>query len=428
MKKFLVYFLCFVAFYGAAYAQDSDGVVFQYRQKKGDSTSHVAEVMEAAYFNGFLSNKTQFINRMTTTVQDELDDGAARLQTNYMITQNTFLEGAGRTLSWGEESTVNISRTAGGQLFDSNNEELPTVRGVPSFPDYAVKPGDSWQMPGEEVHDCKELFQMTELIRVPFTATYKYSGDEEKNGKILSVIDVYYEFSQSNRRNRLYRLGTFAGIQGRAVQKIYWDKEKCDLDYYEEAFEIEMFDVYGNSYYFTGESGGNVTEYKSLNNDENLQKIKDTVAEYNLQDVSVTKGDKGLTISVENIQFEPDSDILMESEKIKLSKIGEILKTVSNDLLITGHCADRGTEPVRQKLSESRAESVASFLMDEGVRDQYHIFTQGKGAREPIATNDTEAGRAKNRRVEITIMDYSVWLELTASLPFQPNFLVFILP
>ena len=77
----------------------------------------------------------------------------------------------------------------------------------------------------------------------------------------------------------------------------------------------------------------------------------------------------------------------------------------SNDLLITGYCAARGTVKMQQQLSEERAESVASYLVDLGIRDQYHVFTQGKGAREPVASNDTEAGRIKNRRVEITIMD-----------------------
>ncbi len=124
-----------------------------------------------------------------------------------------------------------------------------------------------------------------------------------------------------------------------------------------------------------------------------------------LDNISVKKGDKGLTISLDNIQFEADSNVLMESEKLKLRKIADILKQYSNDLLITGHCAERGTAKARQKLSEQRAESVADFLKMMGVRDEYHIFTKGQGSREPVASNATEEGRAKNRRVEITIMD-----------------------
>ena len=121
--------------------------------------------------------------------------------------------------------------------------------------------------------------------------------------------------------------------------------------------------------------------------------------------LEVKQGEKGLTISLDAIQFEPDSDVLLSSEKKKLEKLGEILKEFSNDLLITGHCAARGTVKAQQELSEERAEAVAAYLVDLGIRDQYHVFTQGKGAREPVASNDTEAGRIKNRRVEITIMD-----------------------
>ena len=125
----------------------------------------------------------------------------------------------------------------------------------------------------------------------------------------------------------------------------------------------------------------------------------------NLKNVNIKEGSRGLTISIENIQFEPDSAVLLDSEKKKLDLISTLLKDFSNDILITGHCAERGSENARQKLSEERAESVADYLIQSGVRDSYHIFSQGKGSTEPIATNETEVGRQKNRRVEITVLD-----------------------
>ena len=152
-------------------------------------------------------------------------------------------------------------------------------------------------------------------------------------------------------------------------------------------------------------SYGEVTEYKSVNDKDNLKKLQKKVEKYKLDNISVKQGDKGLTISLDAIQFEPDSDVLMPSEKKKIEKLGEILKEFSNDLLITGHCAKRGTVSAQQKLSEERAEAVAAYLVELGIRDEYHVFTQGKGAEEPVASNATEAGRIKNRRVEITIMD-----------------------
>lgn len=381
-----------------------NSVLFEFRQKKGESSVHVSTIEEEAYYNGFLNNRTQIVNRTSSTVLENTTDGSARIHTEYMTTENYLMSRSGKHLSWGEEAEVNLSRTKTGRLFDIDSDSLPTVQGVPSFPEKPVKAGETWTAPGKEVHDCRELFNMDTSIEIPFTATYKYIGDEEIGGILLNVIECSYEFFQ-DYKNRKNSFCTYAGTKGYAKQKIYWDSSKGDLDHYTEEFQIKMLDIYGNSYIFTSVAHGEVIEYKSVNDDDNVQKLQNSVDALNLENISVKKGEKGLTISLDNIQFEPDSDKLLPSEKQKLIKISEILKDFNNDLLITGHCALRGTAKARQQLSEERAESVASFLQQLGLRDEYHIFTQGKGASEPVASNETEEGRAKNRRVEIIIMD-----------------------
>lgn len=142
-----------------------------------------------------------------------------------------------------------------------------------------------------------------------------------------------------------------------------------------------------------------------MNTKENREKISKTLDSLGLENVELKENEKGLTISIENIQFLPDSSELVPAEKEKLSRIAEILKGFENDLLVTGHCANRGTLRNQQRISEQRAASVAEYLSTLKVREPKCIFTQGKGASEPVASNSTEAGRAKNRRVEITIMD-----------------------
>ena len=398
-----------------------DGLLFQFRHKKGDAVSHIATVEEEAYINGRLNNKTQFINRTSTTVEDVEKDGTALLSTHYMTTQNNFIKSSGRMLSWGEEDSVKIYRDKNGHLHDSDNQFLPTVQSIPSFSLEKVKPGDSWQCEGLEVHDCRELFNMEGPVQVPFTATYTYTGDETIEGRKLHVIEVQYKFFQDAGEagdngslgqdwydTYLYgtaNSSTYAGTQGQAIQKIWWDNERGDLDHYTEEFVIYMYDTFNNTFTFRGTAHGEVTEYKSVNDKDNLKKLQKKVEKYKLDNISVKQSDKGLTISLDAIQFEPDSDILLPSEKKKIEKLGEILKEFSNDLLITGHCAARGTVQSQQELSEDRAAAVAAYLVQLGIRDQYHVFTQGKGATEPVASNATEAGRIKNRRVEITIMD-----------------------
>jgi outer membrane protein OmpA-like peptidoglycan-associated protein len=111
-------------------------------------------------------------------------------------------------------------------------------------------------------------------------------------------------------------------------------------------------------------------------------------------------------VSLQNVQFLPDSAILQTSEKKKLDAIAEILKRYPDrDLLITGHTALAGTETGRQKLSEARAAAVGNYLLQNRVRQEDQIVIRGMGAREPIADNRSEEGMRQNRRVEITILE-----------------------
>ena len=69
---------------------------------------------------------------------------------------------------------------------------------------------------------------------------------------------------------------------------------------------------------------------------------------------------------------------------------------------VVGHADSVGADDYNQALSERRASSVGSYLISRGVlRDR--LFVAGRGERNPIAPNDSEAGRAQNRRVEIII-------------------------
>jgi len=86
--------------------------------------------------------------------------------------------------------------------------------------------------------------------------------------------------------------------------------------------------------------------------------------------------------------------------------IAEILKRYPDrDILVGGHTALAGTAEGRQKLSEERAAAVAEYLIDRGARTDTQIVVRGYGAEKPLADNSTEAGREKNRRVEITILE-----------------------
>jgi outer membrane protein OmpA-like peptidoglycan-associated protein len=80
--------------------------------------------------------------------------------------------------------------------------------------------------------------------------------------------------------------------------------------------------------------------------------------------------------------------------------LGEYNKTV---IEVAGHTDSVGSASYNQQLSERRANSVAAYLSSRGV-DRSRMVTIGAGKDHPVASNETEAGRAQNRRVEITIV------------------------
>jgi outer membrane protein OmpA-like peptidoglycan-associated protein len=111
-------------------------------------------------------------------------------------------------------------------------------------------------------------------------------------------------------------------------------------------------------------------------------------------------------ISLENIQFQPDSAILLESEKEKIDKIGEILRQFAErDILVAGHTAMAGSAAGRMRLSQDRAASVANYLVSQRVRDASRVVVRGYGAERPVADNRTAEGMRRNRRVEITLLE-----------------------
>ena len=86
-----------------------------------------------------------------------------------------------------------------------------------------------------------------------------------------------------------------------------------------------------------------------------------------------------------------------------LDQLATTLEVMDYDLVITvGHTDSVGSDAFNQKLSEQRAAGVRSYLISKGV-DASRIQSQGRGEKEPLASNATAQGRAQNRRVEIEV-------------------------
>ena len=101
------------------------------------------------------------------------------------------------------------------------------------------------------------------------------------------------------------------------------------------------------------------------------------------------------------ILFDFNSSKLSDEAQASLTKFAEVLKaTPDADVAILGHTDNVGTEKANQSVSEKRAKAVAKYLIDQGVVEEQIKDVLGMSFSQPVADNDTEEGRAQNRRVE----------------------------
>lgn len=102
------------------------------------------------------------------------------------------------------------------------------------------------------------------------------------------------------------------------------------------------------------------------------------------------------------ILFDFNKSNLSKDAQTSLTKFADVLKTYNDaDVAIYGHTDNVGTAQANQKVSQNRADAVSSFLKSKGVSGDQIKEVLGQSYDYPVASNDTEAGRAQNRRVEV---------------------------
>ncbi len=378
---------------------------FTFKYQKGETYRILSSVDQDIYVNGKFHHHADIINRISVEVTDAFD-GKGVHDALFITSEQSTSDGE-QFYNWGEEYTSIFTRDEFGMYEIADKYFMPVVRNVPTFPDRDLEPGDKWTGKGVEAHDLRRSFGIEVPFTVDFNVKYTYEGPVTLDGVLLHKILAKYTMRYENaNRPRDFTEDYPKKTVGHSEQVIYWNNERGSIQFYNEKYSITITTASGMEFEFVGTAEARVEDIVRANTAENLAKIEEHLDSLAVENTEVRSTDKGLTISIENIQFEAESAVLEESEKRKVQKIAEILKTFpTNDLLVGGYTALWGTETGRRQLSKERAEAVASYLVQLGVKDISHIFTQGYGADNPIATNDTPEGRARNRRVEITILD-----------------------
>lgn len=123
-----------------------------------------------------------------------------------------------------------------------------------------------------------------------------------------------------------------------------------------------------------------------------------------LRDIYLVPIEIGVTVRLKNIYFDFDKTTLKKESYPELNKVVDFLKqNATVEIEIAGHTDNKGSDEYNETLSQGRSQAVVDYLISQGV-DSYRLTAHGYGEAKPIDTNDTEVGRANNRRVEFTVV------------------------
>jgi len=133
--------------------------------------------------------------------------------------------------------------------------------------------------------------------------------------------------------------------------------------------------------------------------DKQAEELKD-----DLKGATVERVGEGILITFDSgLLFDVDKADIQTTTKANLDQLSQTLKKYDDtNILVEGHTDATGEDSYNKKLSDKRAESVENYLVSNGVSES-RITTKGYGESQPVAGNDTEAGRKQNRRVAVAI-------------------------
>ncbi len=376
---------------------------FEYKYNAGAKYRILSEVDENVYVNNIYSHNAKMLNKISVEVLEAENESGLM---HGILEMSEKITGKYSTYEVTEKYESIYRQDRLGYCTVDKKYFIPMARDIPVFPDYDLKPGDKWSGNGREVHDFRKGFNIAEPYAFPVSVSYQYLGKDETG--LYDLISIKYSVSHEtklpviNRANYLH----LSKITGSTNQIMKWDNNKGRAHSYSEEFNFVFELLSGDNMRFTGTAKAEVIEAEELDRDKIADEVEKSIRDSGIKDVRVEKVNEGVKIILEDIQFLADSTKLAEKEDEKLKKIIEILKkNPKQDLLIIGHTALAGTADARKVLSIQRAKTIAEYILAAGARTEKQIRIQGKGAAEPVASNSTEAGRKKNRRVEIIILE-----------------------
>lgn len=309
---------------------------------------------------------------------------------------------------------------------------FPSFRSFPSYTNKSIKIGDVWQAKAERAVDPLNKGVVTKM---PIYVEYKYTGDTTFNGEACYMISAQWA-TRYGMGGGVYHID-WGGDQdlekatGSHKATIVVSKASGNALVIKDTVDETFYYLDGSQVQFKGqiaqfthyppavdrsklipalkriasiseEDEKAILEHKITEDNEKTEK---TSLEKITQLVTVDTTPAGIRLTIPNLQFKPDSAELLGGENERLDKIAQVLQEVPDcKLLIEGHTAAVGKQTGELQLSKERAQAIADALIKRGISAD-RLIVKGRGGTKPIADNSKNEGKAKNRRVEITILE-----------------------
>ena len=277
----------------------------------------------------------------------------------------------------------------------------PLMRGFPVFPARPLAVGDSWKAPGARM---VEPLRDGKFTRVKFTCSYRCTGEKTLDGKPFLVVAAKYSLNYKKGSDPAgdERLESISGTHEVSILLFAGDGELSFMnDVMEETCQLaESKSVTYKGFILTWFNGT-----MPLDRAKTAEKIAADLKGAGVVDVGVEQKKEGVSITLNDIHFVAEQATVLTQEGPRLEAVAQALKQIpSRTFLVIGHTAAVGTTESQQELSVKRAKAIVDFMVSRGVALDRFLY-QGRGGTQPVAPNDTEENMARNRRVEIIVLE-----------------------
>ena len=327
------------------------------------------------------------------------NDGSYTISGNFYIFEELTKDGSHSASKVDEVFQSDFVLYSSGEMIFPEPQIYPLIRSFPNYGDNVLSKGESWTAFSEKV-----ILNDNTVTHVPVYCEYIYEGAGVYNGSAVHNIRAKYavRYNRGDDREGDENLKNISGTHDVLIM-IEIDSGKPIL-IRDSMKELHTF-IDGGTLEKTGFV---LTFFKGISGMEKGQlaeKLKLSIDEELLKDIEISESDEGLSLILNQLHFLPDQAVLLREDTRLLDSIAESLKKIEDrTFFVKGHTADVGTVESQIDLSLKRALVVVQELVKRGIREDRFLYS-GEGGAYPLSTNDTEEGRARNRRVEIIIME-----------------------